>query len=57
MFCDANAEVRKQGHNEILAFVDFWKQRTWPLLEQLIFDSKLTTYANLDRLNRLGGAS
>jgi hypothetical protein len=55
VFCYANAGVRKQQQNdEILAFVDFWKQRTGRLPEELIFDSKLTTYANLDRLNRLG---
>jgi len=55
VFCYANAGVRKQGQNdEILAFLEFWKQRTGALPEELIFDSKLTTYANLDRINRLG---
>ena len=55
VFCYANAGVRKQQQNdEILAFVDFWKQRTGRLPEELIFDSKLTTYANLDRLNHMG---
>jgi len=55
VFCYANAGVRKQRQNdEILAFVDFWKQRTGRLPEELIFDSKLTTYANLDRLNHMG---
>jgi hypothetical protein len=55
VFCYANAGVRKDEQNdEILAFVDFWKQRTGRLPEELIFDSKLTTYANLDRLNRMG---
>ncbi len=55
VFCYANAGVRKNKQNdEILAFVDFWKQRTGHLPEELIFDSKLTTYAKLDRLNRLG---
>ena len=55
VFCYANADVRKQEQNdEILRFVQFWKKRTgrWP--EELIFDSKLTTYANLDALNRRG---
>jgi len=37
-----------------LRFVDYWKQRTGRLPEELIFDSKLTTYANLDKLNRMG---
>ena len=55
VFCYANAGVRKNEQNdEILAFVDFWKQRTGHLPEELIFDSKLTTYANLGRLNQLG---
>jgi Transposase DDE domain len=55
VFCYANAGVRKQDQNdEILAFVDFWKQRTGRLPEEVIFDSKLTTYANLSRLNEMG---
>jgi len=55
VFCYANAGVRKQEQNdEILAFVDYWKRRTGRLPEELIFDSKLTTYANLSRLNDLG---
>jgi hypothetical protein len=55
VFCYANAGVRKQQQNdEILAFVEYWKKRTGRLPEELIFDSKLTTYANLDRLNRMG---
>ena len=32
----------------------FWKQRTGRLPEELIFDSKLTTYANLNELNQMG---
>jgi len=55
VFCYANAGVRKHKQNdEILAFVDYWKQRTGRLPEELIFDSKLTTYAKLNRLNRMG---
>ena len=55
VFCYANAGVRKQKQNdEILAFVDYWKQRTGRLPEELIFDSKLTTYGKLNRLNRMG---
>jgi hypothetical protein len=54
-FCYANTDLRKEQHNdEILAFVRFWKDRTGKLPEELIFDSKLTTYANLNRLNRQG---
>jgi transposase-like protein len=55
VFCYANGEVRKdQQNDEILRFVEFWKRRTGRLPEELIFDSKLTTYANLDKLNRMG---
>ena len=49
------ADLRKEQQNdEILRFVEFWKKRTGKLPEELIFDSKLTTYANLDELNRQG---
>jgi transposase-like protein len=55
VFCYANAQLRKGQHDdEVLRFVEFWKQRTGRLPEELIFDSKLTTYANLNRLNRQG---
>jgi hypothetical protein len=55
VFCYANTEIRKADQaDEILRFVEFWQQRTGRLPEELIFDSKLTTYANLDQLNRLG---
>ena len=54
-FCYANSDLRKDAQNdEILAFVKFWKKRTGKLPEELIFDSKLTTYGNLHRLNRQG---
>ena len=53
-FCYANAELRKdQQNDEVLRFVDFWKQRTGHLPEELIFDSKLTTYSNLSALNQM----
>jgi hypothetical protein len=55
VFCSANAEVRKADQNdEILRFVEFWKQHTGKLPRELIFDSKLTTYANLHKLNQRG---
>ena len=55
VFCYANGELRKdQQNDEIIRFVDFWKQRTGRLPDELIFDSKLTTYANLSKLNRMG---
>jgi len=47
--------LRKDQQNEaILHFVRFWKERTGRHPEELIFDSKLTTYAKLNEINRLG---
>ena len=55
VFCYANAEIRKdQQNDEILRFIEFWRKRTGKLPEELVFDSKLTTYANLNRLNEKG---
>ena len=55
VFCYANGELRKDRQNdEILRFVEFWKQRTGHLPKELVFDSKLTTYGNLNELNRMG---
>ncbi len=55
VFCYANGELRKGDQNdEILRFARFWKERTGRYPEELIFDSKLTTYAKLNELNRLG---
>lgn len=55
VFCYANADLRKEQQNdEILRFIEFWKQRTGSYPEELIFDSKLTTYSNLNRLNQMG---
>src|ERR1017187_1571833 len=55
VFCYVNATVRKENQSdEILRFVEYWKQRTGHLPEELVFDSKLTTYRNLNRLHELG---
>jgi hypothetical protein len=55
VFCYANSQLRKADQNdEVLRFVDFWKTRTGHLPEELIFDSRLTSYGNLSRLNQLG---
>jgi hypothetical protein len=54
-FCYANSDLRKEDQNdEILEFVKFWKERTGRAPQELIFDSKLTTYANLNQLNQEG---
>jgi len=55
VFCYANAQLRKSEQvDEILQFVSFWHKHTGSLPEELIFDSKLTTYANLNLLNQMG---
>jgi len=54
VFCYANADLDKDTQNdEVLQFVEFWKQRTGGYPPEIIFDSKLTTYKNLDKLNQL----
>jgi hypothetical protein len=53
VLCYANAgltQIERPG--EILRFVKFWKQRTGQLPAELVFDSQLTTYAHLDRLDQ-----
>ena len=53
VFCYANADLRKEEQNdEIMRFIDFWKQQTGRLPTELVFDSKLTTYANLNLINK-----
>jgi hypothetical protein len=55
VFCYANGQLRKDEQNEeVLRFVEFWKQRTGKLPEELIFDSKLTTHNHLNQLNQMG---
>jgi hypothetical protein len=54
VFCYVNAAVSKADQNdEILRFIEYWKDRTGHRPQELIFDSKLTTYANLDAINRM----
>jgi hypothetical protein len=55
VLCYAQAGLTKaQQPGEILRFVKFWKQNTGHLPAELVFDSRLTTYAHLDKLNRQG---
>lgn len=55
VFCYVNADLRQQQYNdEILRFVAYWKKRTGRLPEELIFDSRLTTHAHLNKLNQRG---
>jgi hypothetical protein len=55
VFCYADADLRKEDQaGAVLDFVRFWKRRTGHYPEELILDSRLTTYARLHDLNRLG---
>ena len=55
LFAWANASLRQDAHNdEILRFTAAWRQRTGELPAELVFDSRLTTYANLAQLHQLG---
>lgn len=54
LFCYANGDVRKEEHgDEVMRFVRYWRRRTGAYPRELVFDSQLTTYDNLNRLNRL----
>jgi hypothetical protein len=55
VLCYANADLRKgEESDEVLRFVDFWKKVHGKVPPHLVFDSKLTTYKNLSRLDELG---
>ncbi len=55
VLCYGNAQVRKENRNdEVLRFVEWWRERTGKLPQELIFESKLTTYGNLARLQAQG---
>jgi len=55
VLCYATAGVTKaEQPTEILRFVEFWKQRTGNLPKELVFDSRLTTYRQLNALNKMG---
>ena len=43
-----------EQNDEILRFAEAWRERTGELPAELVFDSRLTTYANLARLNQMG---
>jgi transposase len=55
VFCYANADIRKgEEADEIFRFIDFWKRQHGKAPQHLVFDSKLTTYGGLDRLEAAG---
>ncbi len=52
--CYSCADVPKSRQpDQVLRFAEFWRRQTGQLPEELVFDSKLTTFANLSRLNQL----
>jgi len=54
-FCYSNANLRKgEEANEIFRFISFWQRAHHALPRQLVFDSRLTTYANLAKLDTMG---
>ena len=53
-FCYANADLRKgEEAEEIFRFISFWEKTHGERPRQLVFDSQLTTYANLARLEKM----
>lgn len=54
-FCYSNADLRKgEEAEEIFRFIEFWKHQHGELPRHLVFDSRLTTYPHLARLDQLG---
>ena len=55
VFCYSNADIRKgEEAEEIFRFVEFWRRQYGKQPQHLVFDSKLTTYQGLDRLDAAG---
>lgn len=55
VFCYANANLtRTEQAAEVMRFVEFWNALAGEDPQWLYFDSKLTTYAELSRLNERG---
>lgn len=54
-FCYSNADLRKgEETEEIFRFISFWKRTHGDLPRHLVFDSRLTTYPKLARLDKMG---
>jgi len=55
VFCYSNANIRKgEEADEVFRFVEFWKRHHGKPPQELVFDSTLTTYEGLDRLDAAG---
>ena len=54
-FCYSNANLRKgEEPEEIFRFIAFWRRVHQAVPRHLVFDSRLTTYPNLARLDTMG---
>jgi len=54
IFCYSNADLRKgEESDEFFRFIEFWKKQSRKKPPHLVFDSKLTTYKNLSKLNKM----
>jgi hypothetical protein len=54
-FCYSNADIRKgEEAEEIFRFIAFWKRTHGERPQHLVFDSRLTTYDRLARLDKMG---
>jgi len=55
VFCYSNADIRKgEEAEEIFRFIKFWEHQHGSLPQHLVFDSKLTNYEQLNRLDQRG---
>jgi transposase len=53
-FCYSNADLRKgEEAEEVFQFLSFWKNSHGNYPQELVFDSRLTTYPNLARLDEM----
>jgi transposase len=54
IFCYSNADLRKgEESDEIFRFIEFWEKQSGKKPPHLVFDSKLTTYKNLSKINKM----
>ena len=55
VFCYSNADIRKgEEADEVFRFINFWARQHGSPPQHLVFDSKLTTFEGLDRLDEDG---
>ena len=48
------ASAKASQNNAVITFVDIWKERTGKLPDELVFDSRFTTYPFMEQLNERG---